>query len=509
MHFGLLLTLLQQPVAPAPPSPIARVEITPAAGELQIGQSLRLTVRALDANGAPVPNAQIRYFVGSDNGHVDSTGVLTAGYAGPLRVVAIAFVTGQTGSVRGEAVFRATPEPPTRVAVDPLPTRVVVGTQLTLVATAYSRHGDRRPDMAAFTTSNARVASVGADGQLRALTPGRATITAAVGSVAQRLPLVVVAPPAGRPTLTPAAAAVRTGDVVRFTTTPRDVAVAWSVGAGSGAAAIDHNGAFVAELPGVYTVRATIGAHTAEAVVRVEARRVTRGIEVRAHLPAGRRSLGAPQRAMRVPLDHRRSGLRHRHRRPHASPDRRFHDERRTHQQRRDDDRGRQIRRLLTRRRLEPQERHHDLRGERSVSPEGHRRIHRDRQRRGPQLLRLPGARLPDRRRDRLDARDRHPGPLPPRAGGAVADRADGGRSLPARHHDGGRPGLSRVLERRARHPGRGQRDEGRQSGASAARLPIQVRPERDLRSRRAAVGSGVRAGHAHRVARRPLRVRG
>src|SRR5512143_2401138 len=260
MHFGLLLTLLQQPVAPAPPSPIARVEITPAAGELQIGQSLRLTVRALDANGAPVPNAQIRYFVGSDNGHVDSTGVLTAGYAGPLRVVAIAFVTGQTGSVRGDAVFRATPEPPTRVAVDPLPTRVVVGTQLTLVATAYSRHGDRRPDMAAFTTSNARVASVGADGQLRALTPGRATMT-------------------------PAAAAVRTGDVVRFTTTPRDVAVAWSVGAGSGAAAIDHNGAFVAELPGVYTVRATIGAHTAEAVVRVEARRVTRGIEVRAHLP--------------------------------------------------------------------------------------------------------------------------------------------------------------------------------------------------------------------------------
>src|SRR5512146_267415 len=288
MHFGLLLTLLQQPVAPAPPSPIARVEITPAAGELQIGQSLRLTVRALDANGAPVPNAQIRYFVGSDNGHVDSTGVLTAGYAGPLRVVAIAFMTGQTGSVRGEAVFRATPEPPTRVAVDPLPTRVVVGTQLTLVATAYARHGDRRPDMAAFTTSNARVASVGADGQLRALTPGRATITAAVGSVAQRLPLVVVAPPAGRPTLT--AAAVRTGDVVRFTTTPRDVAVAWSVGAGSGAAAIDHNGAFVAELPGVYTVRATIGTNTAEAVVRVEARRVTRGIEVRAHLPISQRA---------------------------------------------------------------------------------------------------------------------------------------------------------------------------------------------------------------------------
>ncbi|HSD31063.1 MAG TPA: Ig-like domain-containing protein [Gemmatimonadales bacterium] len=290
MHFGLLLTLLQQPVAPAPANPIAKVEITPAAGELRIGQSLRLTVRALDANGTPVANARFRYFVGSDNGDVDSTGLLTAGYAGPLRVVALAFVPGQKGSVQGEAVFRAMPEPPARLVVEPMPSRVVAGTQLTLVATAYSKHGDRRPDVAAFTTSNARVVSVSADGQLRAMAPGRATVTAAVGTVAQRLPLVVVAPPAGRPTLTPASTAVRTGDVVRFTATPRDVAVAWSVGAGPGAAAIDNNGAFVAELPGVYSVRATIGTHTAEAVVRVEARRVTRGIEVRAHLPIAQRA---------------------------------------------------------------------------------------------------------------------------------------------------------------------------------------------------------------------------
>jgi hypothetical protein len=72
---------------------------------------------------------------------------------------------------------------------------------------------------------------------------------------------------------------------VRFTASPRDVAVAWSLSAGSGAAEIDNGGVFVAELPGVYTVQATIGARTAVAVVRVEARRVTPGIEVQAHLP--------------------------------------------------------------------------------------------------------------------------------------------------------------------------------------------------------------------------------
>jgi len=288
MHPGLLLVLLQQ--APTPPPAIAKVEVTPAAGELEIGHTLKVSAQALDANGQPVANAQIRYFVGSDNGEVDSTGVVTAGYAGPLRVVAMAFIPGQQGSTMGEAVFRAMPEPPARVVVDPMPTRLAAGTQLTLVATAFSKHNDRRPDQATFTSSNPRVASVSADGVLRAVSPGRATVTAAAGSAQEKLALQVVPRPLGRVTIEPAVAAVRTGDVVRFTTTPKDVAVAWSLGAGAGAAVIDHSGAFVAELPGVYTVRATIGTRTAEAVIRVEQRRVTRGIEVRAHLPIPERA---------------------------------------------------------------------------------------------------------------------------------------------------------------------------------------------------------------------------
>ncbi|HEY7685585.1 MAG TPA: Ig-like domain-containing protein [Gemmatimonadales bacterium] len=288
MHLGLLLVLLQQ--APAPAPVIAKVEVTPAAGELEIGHTLKLSARALDANGQPVANAQFRYFVGSDNGDVDSTGVVTAGYAGPLRVVAMAFVPGQQGSTMGEAVFRAMPESPTRIEVDPMPTRLAAGTQLTLVATAFSKHGDRRPDQATFTSSNPNVASVSADGVLRAVAAGRATVTVAAGPARETLALQVVRGPIGRVTIEPAAASVRTGDVVRLTTTPRDLAASWSLGAGSGSALIDNSGTFVAELPGVYTVRATIGTRTAEAVIRVEQRRVTRGIEVRSHLPIRERA---------------------------------------------------------------------------------------------------------------------------------------------------------------------------------------------------------------------------
>jgi len=298
MHLGLLLALLQQPTTTPPPA-IAKVEVTPTGGELQIGQTLKVSARALDANGQPVPNAMIRFFVGSDNGGiVDSTGELTAGYAGPLRVVAVAFIPGQRGQTMGEAVYRAMPEPPARVDVDPMPTRLVVGTQLTLVATPYSKHGDRRPDAAAFTSSAPRVVTVTPDGILRAVSSGRATVTVAAGPANTRLTLQVVPNTIARLTLDPATATVRTGDVVHFVAGAKDaagkavsdVAVAWSLAAGSGAAEIDNAGGFVAELPGVYTVRATIGTRTAEAVVRVELRRVTRGLEVRAHLPIKQRS---------------------------------------------------------------------------------------------------------------------------------------------------------------------------------------------------------------------------
>src|SRR3989440_9035080 len=68
-----------------------------------------------------------------------------------------------------------------------------------------------------------------------------------------------------------------------------DLPVEWAVAAsGEGSAAvaqIDATGAFVAETPGVYTVTASLGGRSADAVVRVEQRRVTRGIDVLAHLP--------------------------------------------------------------------------------------------------------------------------------------------------------------------------------------------------------------------------------
>ena len=294
MRLSVVLALLQHPAAPAQAAfPIAKVVVTPPAGEIQVGQTVRLSAQALDSAGKPVPGSKVAWFAGGTEGSVDSTGLVTGGYSGHVRVYAVGLVPGQNGQKVTEVVITVLPEPPARVVVTPAPAKLIVGTHLTLVGTAYSKHEDVRHDPVTFVSSNPRVAAVTPDGAVHALAAGRATITAAAGPATATLPVQVVANTIVKLAVEPAATSVRTGDVVRFTAQTkdaagkpvRDVAVQWSLTAGPGVAQLDPQGAFVAELPGSYTVTAAVGARSSDAVVRVEQRRVTRGIEVRAHLP--------------------------------------------------------------------------------------------------------------------------------------------------------------------------------------------------------------------------------
>src|SRR5882672_3574846 len=185
----LSLVLLQQPASTtAPQAQIAKVEVQPSGGEVPVGGKLKFTARALDATGQPVPGAQIGWYDNAMQGEVDSTGVFTGGYQGYSRVTAVAYVPGVTGSqVFGTALVHVLPEPPARIDLDPRPTRLVAGSRLTVSATPFSRHGDRRSDRVTFTSSNPRIATVTNDGRLRAVAPGRATITATVGTATEEI----------------------------------------------------------------------------------------------------------------------------------------------------------------------------------------------------------------------------------------------------------------------------------------------------------------------------------
>jgi hypothetical protein len=293
----LLLALLQSPVQAQAPSPIAKVEVSPATADLEVGQQLQFAARALDAEGRPLTGVRVEWFEGGGQGAIDSTGLLTAGYRGTVLVTAVASVPG-TKPVFGRASVTVRPESAARVDLPPVPATVLVGTRLALTGQAFSVHNDPRDDAVQFSSSNARIASVTPDGRFRALAPGRVTITAQAGKATNTLGFQVVPNSLSRLDVEPVAQTVRTGDVVRFKASGRaptgktvsGFAVAWSVAGGSGVARIDDDGAFVAETPGRYTVTAVAGNQVADQVVTVQPRRVTRGMEVVGRLPIKERA---------------------------------------------------------------------------------------------------------------------------------------------------------------------------------------------------------------------------
>ena len=294
LHALLSLVALQQPTSTTAPQQNAKVEDQPSGGELPIGGKLQFSARALDAAGNPVPGAQIGWFVGGDIGDVDSIGEFTGGYQGYARVTAVGYIPGdQHSQVFGSSLVHVLPQPAARIVLDVRPTRLVAGSRFTLSGIALSRHGDKRYDPITFTSSNSRIASVTSDGRVRAIAAGRVTITATSGPATETLALQVLANKVARVTVEPGTSNVRAGDVVKFTATPRtaaggaiaNVAVDWAVSAGPGVSLIDPSGTFVAELPGTYTVTASVGGKEGDALVRVAPRDVGRGIEVRGRVP--------------------------------------------------------------------------------------------------------------------------------------------------------------------------------------------------------------------------------
>jgi hypothetical protein len=297
MLAALLLAVLQAPAQAQAPSPIAKVEVSPATAEVEVGQTFQFSARALDDQGKPVPGVRLNWFDGGGQGEIDSTGLLTAGYRGTVLVTAVASVEGSK-AVYGRATVSVRPESASRVDLSPVPSTVLVGSRLSLSGASFSVHNDPRDDAIRFSSGNPRIAQVTPDGRLRALSPGKVTITGQAGTAKSTLALQVVPNSLTRLDVEPAGATVRTGDVVRFKASGRaptgktvsGFAVRWSVDGGDGVAQIDGEGAFVAERPGRYTVSAAAGPQTADQTVTVTPRRVTRGMEVLGRLPVKERT---------------------------------------------------------------------------------------------------------------------------------------------------------------------------------------------------------------------------
>jgi hypothetical protein len=290
----LAAALLQVPVQQAqqPASPIHRVVVTPANPTVQAQDSLQLSARALDAAGDPVPNARIRFVPagGRFEGEVREDGLVISGSTGTLPVTVVATVPG-TEPVLQRVEVAMVPGPAARIELERARSKLVAGQQVQVLGTSLSRHGDRRDDRIRWRSSAPGVATVGADGLLTAVAPGRATITATAGPATAHFEVQVVASSISALSVAPALTDARTGDVIRFRIDARDAAgrpitdltPTWSFSPGHGM--IEEDGAFVGYEAGAYTIIANLGDRSATATVRLVPRDVRRPAEVVGRLP--------------------------------------------------------------------------------------------------------------------------------------------------------------------------------------------------------------------------------
>lgn len=281
--------------APSAKPRIARLVVTPLRRVVNAGETLQLSAEARDEAGNVVDGVSFRfsqtgaYFEGS----MSSSGLVTAGATGVLPAAVVAMRPGEQPVVERFDV-RMVPGPAARIAITPAPARLVPGQRIRLSAEVTSAAGDRRDDRVQWRSSNPRVLTVSEVGMVTAVAAGRASVTASVGDVARTHEMQVVATQVATLTVEPGVTDARTGDVLRFRAVAKDaqgreiagVTPVWSFSPGQGM--LDADGSFVGYEPGSYTITASLGNRSADAVVTLGARGVRRPLTVVGRLPRTR-----------------------------------------------------------------------------------------------------------------------------------------------------------------------------------------------------------------------------
>jgi hypothetical protein len=285
---------------------VARLEARPASLAIELGASVRLEVRALDAGGGAVAvavrMAAPRAVLAVAPAHeADPTTLwtVTAREVGEHRIVVTTVVAPGAGE---QPVTLTVPVRVSWPAVERVDVRarsphaLYPGTRLALAAVVVNRGGTTRPNAeVVWRSSDPAVASVDAFGNVRAHAVGRVTITASSGGVDGSVAHDVRALEAAAIEITGGRDVVRTGDVQSFTAVVRDaegralpdVPVTWShayspddsISAPLAPGQLE-DGRFVASVPGVYTVFAAAGPAVAERSFRVRKRDVVRKVQV-------------------------------------------------------------------------------------------------------------------------------------------------------------------------------------------------------------------------------------
>ena len=229
---------------------VSALAVSPAVDTLLVGDTVRVSAEATDANGHAVEEAEFAWESGdSAIATVDSTGLVTAVGAGEVEL------TVTSSGATSRAALSVMAPVPTTVAVTPdTMTLTALGRSARFGAEVRDQAGRvMRDAVVSWTSGDTTVAVVDSTGSVTAVGNGTATITAGAGEASGHATALVMQS-AGSVIVTPGADAIASGDTLRLS-----------------ARALDENGHSV--------VGATFDWSSSDAsVARVDASGLVRGV---------------------------------------------------------------------------------------------------------------------------------------------------------------------------------------------------------------------------------------
>jgi hypothetical protein len=286
---ALLTVILALPLAALAPPGFAQsmgavktVKLTPPTAESEVGQQIKFTVSAFDADGKQIEiKAGFWTALPPDLAIADNAGTVTMYAPGEVRVIAI--IAGKPAVAK----VRVRPARVKQVDISGLEAPLLVGGTYQFKATAIGVNGDPRDDIKFdWASENTGVAVVDAGGLVTGIAPGKTRLIAKTEGISGTVPVEVLKGGARSLSVEPRTTNTRTGDVIHFKALAKDLggkemksaAVRWAI-SGDGAT-IESNGEFFAERPGTYIVTASVGEQTSAASVVVSPRNIERSLEL-------------------------------------------------------------------------------------------------------------------------------------------------------------------------------------------------------------------------------------
>jgi len=244
------------------PVPVASVTVSPTAASVIVGGTQQVTATAKDANGNTLSGRTFTW-TSSDGtiASVDANGLVTANAIGGP-----ATITATTEGKSATAAITVTPVPVATVDVSPASASMVIGATTQLTATPKDANGNPLTGRTVtWTTANAGVATVDANGLVTGKGVGTVTITATSEGKTGTASIMVALVPVATVDVSPSSATIQLGATQQFTATMKDAngntlsgrTVSWETSDAS-IATVDVNGLVTAQaVGGPITITAT------------------------------------------------------------------------------------------------------------------------------------------------------------------------------------------------------------------------------------------------------------